>query len=253
MKLEKITDTDIILKEVKSRGVGVSDAIWSLVLGNIACLIRIRTMTINGKYRRIGCSVASSEASFNVAMSHAALNAFAHQMLHIDPAELYLQWHISDVGPGMEKGIRQFLSSDHRDLSTVDEGVTDDCTVVCHPDAPGGLYNGENGKTWNICFANSLIQCLKTLMPASDVSWCAQFDHGTVHKSLSSLLSWCGAHRDARELVALVSKAGPLDFTIGLQEDPGECFCQLQACLEGEAQKRSVCTEEGYVEATWCV
>jgi hypothetical protein len=43
-----------VTEEVQSKGVVLVDGVWKPVIVNVACLLRVGTVTHNNKYRRIG-------------------------------------------------------------------------------------------------------------------------------------------------------------------------------------------------------
>ena len=97
------------MEEVKSLGVALTDGLWDLVTGNIACLMRLGTVTRNGHYRDIGCALASGETGWVTYMMNCSFQRLAIQKFHMDPQELYLGLHVIDGGKGLENGLRGFL------------------------------------------------------------------------------------------------------------------------------------------------
>ena len=110
LRLEKITDTEgAVFEEIKSKGILLSDGVWSLVQGGVACVLRVSSVTRNGKNRRIGLVLASGETGWVVHCTHAAYHRLAVRLFGIDPEVPYGSWHLIDGGTGLTNGLKRFL------------------------------------------------------------------------------------------------------------------------------------------------
>lgn len=111
LRFDKITDTDgPCFETIKSKGVALSDGVWALVRGGVAMLLRVSTVTRNGHNMDVGFAVASGESAWVARQLHLCFHKLAVFLFGIDNSIPYLKWHMMDDGPGITKGVYQFLS-----------------------------------------------------------------------------------------------------------------------------------------------
>jgi hypothetical protein len=237
-----------VTERVPSKGVGLSDGLWSLVLGNIAGLLRVGTVTQHGKYLPIGESLISGETSWTMHMTHAAYQRYANAKFHMTPKELYLGWHVVDGGTGLNKGLQRFLASPTPKGSQKTSGRSRAVMLLeCNDESPAqslflpGAPSGLNNNGVFVCYCNALVQCLRPVLPLVELDW-RRFGSSSVHVLLSKLLAPSSRESSCLDLIRATSECRGKEFPIGQQHDPEEFLLELVACIkkEAKAQKKKV-------------
>ena len=98
----------IQMEVVNSRGVALTNCIWSLVLSNIACLGRVVTLTKGNKVKNVGYCIASGESGWVMSSIHFAFHAWNVKLHQLSPLKPYLRWHVLDRGAGNMSGMKKF-------------------------------------------------------------------------------------------------------------------------------------------------
>ena len=125
----------IQMEAVKSKGVALTDCIWSLVLSNIACLGRVVTLTKGNKVKNVGYFIASGESGWVLSSVHFAFHAWNVKLHGLSPLTPYIKWHVTDRGAGNTSGMKKCFSS--FDNESIDDSQLEGDPIASDSDRGG--------------------------------------------------------------------------------------------------------------------